>query len=65
MLKKARQWVGCMSARTPFEWSACCFVFFCTIGLSSVFWLVRMSDWIDMTDWQAPQSLPPMKGVQR
>ena len=65
MQKKAQQWVGGRRLRTLFQWSAGRSVFFCTIGLSSVFWLVRMSDWIDMTDWQAPQSLPPMKGVQR
>jgi hypothetical protein len=65
MLKKAQQWVGGRRLRTLFQWSAGRSVFFCTIGLSSVFWLVRMSDWIDMTECQAAQSLPSVKGVQQ
>lgn len=65
MLKKAQHWVGCISTGTPFEWSTCRSAFVRTIGLSILFWSVRMGDWIDMTECQAAQSLPSVKGIQR
>lgn len=65
MQKKVQQWVGGRRPQTPFQWSADRSIFFSTIGLSIVFWSVKMGEWIDMTDWQAAQSLPLMKGVQR